>query len=81
MWFLNKDWEIWYYFYNVWTQNMLSGQEPSVTLDHYDWKTKLMTTDCVVAMYTPANIKGFAYRGALVYSLYQYFYPGQELVN
>ncbi len=72
----SSDFQIWYYFNEAWSDKALSGQEPMRHMDEFDWKSYLAGTDCLVLLYTPANIKGFSYVGSFTEQMYSYFYPG-----
>ncbi|MCD6011224.1 MAG: sugar O-acetyltransferase precursor [Flavipsychrobacter sp.] len=73
---VNKDWQVWYYFNVVWTEKTLSGEAPSKEIVNYNWQEELMKADYIVALYTPANFKGFNYDGSFIEQMYKYFYPG-----
>lgn len=73
----NKDWDVWYYFNEAWNDRAFSGLEPMRPMEHFDWPKEMLHTDCIIALYTPANIKGFNYDGAFIDKMYKYFYPGK----
>jgi len=72
---VNTDWQVWYYFNEEWNESTFSGLEPMRYLENFKWQDELLKTDCVVALYTPANFKGFNFDGSFIEKMYQYFYP------
>ncbi len=75
---INKDWDVWYYFNEAWNDKSFSGFEPMRPIENFDWAKELLGTDCLIALYTPANFKGFNYDGAFIDKMYQYFYPDKK---
>jgi len=75
---INKEWDVWYYFNEAWNDRSFSGYEPMRPMENLDWAKEMLNTDCVVALYTPANFKGFNYSGSFIEKMYKYFYPGNR---
>lgn len=75
---INKDWQVWYYFNEAWTNKSFSGLEPMRYLEDFRWQNDLLNTDYVVVLYTPANFKGFNFNGSFIEKMYQYFYPEKK---
>ncbi len=75
---ISSDWELWYYFNEVWTEKSANGGESKKEMATYNWQQALMNTDCVITLYTPANLKGLDYEGAFIEMMYRYFYPNAK---
>ncbi len=70
------DWEFWYYFATVWNQQNFFHS--SIYIDNYNWQQSLLNTDCVVVIFTPANLQSQTHRGAFIDRAYTYFYGSKN---
>lgn len=75
---INSSWEFWYYFNEVWSDKAASGLEPVRHMNEVDWASRIAGTDCVVAIFTPANLTALDYEGEFVFQMYQHYYPPEK---
>lgn len=51
-----KDWEFWYYFNEIWSDDVFSGKRPLGHISDDTWMDKLAHTDALVIMLTEINL-------------------------
>ncbi len=71
--FTNMDWQLWYYFDEVWCRynEQDLGKEHVM---HTDWIAKMNDADCIVIMYTAANLSTLG--NGFIEQAYNHFYKG-----
>ena len=72
---ISQGWEFWYYFSQVWTQQVVSGQAPMQEMEHYNWQASMGKADCIILVNTAMNLGSFTARDGFVQSAYRYYFP------
>lgn len=75
---MNRDWEFWPHFHEVWNNKAISGQEERKEMKDYDWKKALNESDGVMLMFNPINLYGFTEQSQFVENVYNYYYPAKQ---
>ena len=68
------DWEIWFYFREVYTSDYLTTEIVHPLRD-CDWQGSLNKADCIVIMYTSHNLKELG--DGFIEQMYARYYPGK----
>ncbi len=72
---VSNDWEVWYYFKEVWKQSSATGNGERFSGEHYDWLSAILKADCIVTIYSLPNVAIYHYKNAFTDILFSHFYP------
>jgi hypothetical protein len=67
---VNHDYQFWHYFKDVFIEDKPQHNECIAQIKDYNWRAKIDSTDCVMIVYTPLNLKRV---GVFIDSVYTYY--------
>ena len=70
--YVNSDWQMWYYFREVW-ERYNQQDMPKKPIAESDWVGAMEHTDCIVIMYTAQNLPKLG--NGFIERAYAHFYP------
>jgi hypothetical protein len=74
--YTNNNWQFWYYFNEVCTEQFPHGDGNAPRIANYDWLSEVNKTDYIVLLYTAHNIPEGIGSG-FIEKAYDHYYPGK----